>query len=227
MIFCISGFLGLKEDWDFLKKSDRTFTAHCAEEFLSEDFEIAAQKINEMAAKEKCNVIMGYSLGGRLALHALLANPDQWKAGLILSSHPGLEEEKEISERGENDLKWARRFLDLPWSEVMAQWNAQPVFQGSSPLQRDESQFKREELADLLTYFSLARQDDLRARLKNLGKPLLFIAGEKDKKFSKLAKEMTYLDMDNFEMFLLPQAGHRVLEYSTQVVEQMNQFLEK
>ncbi|MEO0375535.1 MAG: hypothetical protein AAF329_13095 [Cyanobacteria bacterium P01_A01_bin.17] len=36
------------------------------------------------------NVVLGYSLGGRLALHAVLHNPELWEGAIATSTSPGL-----------------------------------------------------------------------------------------------------------------------------------------
>ena len=44
---------------------------------------------------ERQPVLLGYSMGGRLALHALLDENPPWRAAVIVGAHPGLESEGE------------------------------------------------------------------------------------------------------------------------------------
>lgn len=204
-LFCISGFLGLAQDWDILKKSKLEISAHAAQEFL----EGGIAQINSLGLKEKADVICGYSLGGRLALQAFLEPANHWRAAIFISAHPGLQNRQEKLERIENDKIWAQKFLKTPWKELLDAWNAQPVF-GENALQREEKDFKRNELSELMDKFSLGRQRDLRPQLSQVEKPVLFITGAKDQKFSNLAEEMTSLN-ERFKHILVPDVAHRVL----------------
>ncbi len=152
-------------------------------------------------------------------MHCLLAS-NRWDAGIIVSANPGLLNHSEQVERIQNDEQWASRFLTEPWKSVLEAWNAQGVFAGKPTfLGREEKDFNRKQLADLLCSFSLGRQKNLRDGLKQLAKPLLWIAGDNDPKFSLLAQEMGQLS-PYIETWICSQAGHRVPWENTPAFQQ-------
>lgn len=55
-------------------------------------------------------ILVGYSMGGRLALHALLEG-GLWDAAILISPHPGLESEEERAARRAGDAEWGSRAL--------------------------------------------------------------------------------------------------------------------
>ncbi|WP_186645934.1 alpha/beta fold hydrolase [Fluviispira vulneris] len=232
----IHGFLGFPSDWEIFRENIKgyNYKFHAIADFLpkyekNENFsfrdwancfnqEIFAKKNNS----EK-NVLVGYSLGGRLALHALIENHD-WDAALIVSANPGLCSENEKYARILNDKKWAERFLNDDWDAVMQAWNGQGVFSGlNNNIVREESQYNKAELACALTHFSLGRQEDLRPNIEALQIPLLWLAGEKDTKFVSFAAEMSALN-NKIESFVVKDAGHRIpwekpVEFSEKLLE--------
>src|SRR5690606_21950754 len=74
--------------------------------------------------------LVGYSLGGRLALHALKENPKLWQQVFLLSTNPGLQDDSARGIRARQDQAWAEKFKSDPWDEVLEHWNAQAVFDG-------------------------------------------------------------------------------------------------
>lgn len=123
----------------------------------------------------KSPVVLGYSMGGRLALHSLIKNPEI-KAAIIIAAHPGLSDADIKSSRLQADKSWAQRFLSEPWSELIAAWNEQAIFNKSKVLIRHEEDFNRSELAGFLDNFSLGRQDDLLLAINQLPLPILWLA---------------------------------------------------
>jgi len=142
----------------------------------------------EVRRVDSAPVLIGYSLGGRLALHALLADPSMWKAAILVSTHTGLTTEEECAARVTADEGWAARFESEPWASLVRAWLAQPVFGGRGRTTRlEESRFDRAALAAALRRWSLGRQENLLARLSALTLPVLWLAGSDDPKFVRVA----------------------------------------
>jgi 2-succinyl-6-hydroxy-2,4-cyclohexadiene-1-carboxylate synthase len=146
-------------------------------------------------------------MGGRIALHMLLDQPERWRRAVIVSASPGLPKQERAS-RLEADKKWAERFRTEPWDELMEAWNGQAVFQGEPEPDRDEADYQREDLALALERGSVGDQEDLRARLAALEITILWIAGENDAKYAALAEECAALN-PRFAHNLIEGAGHR------------------
>lgn len=159
-------------------------------------------------------LLLGYSLGGRLALHALVAEGAAvWRGAVIVSAHPGLPAADAAGRRTRlaGDLAWSRRAAAGSWDAFLEAWNAQPVFAGGAPpADRRPLERIRDRVAASFDTWSLARQDDLLAAgLAAVDVPVLWITGERDPRFTALAREACRR-IPSAEHVVVPGAGHRV-----------------
>ncbi len=157
-------------------------------------------------------VLMGYSMGGRLALHALLEKNHPWQAAVIVSSHPGLENDAEREVRRAADATWAAKALVGNWQEFLTEWNAQPVLGAATPRAASASAalaLHRREIARSFVDWSLGMQQRLWDRLSEITLPVLWVAGENDAKFLELARRAVAA-MPQARLAIAPGAGHRV-----------------
>lgn len=152
-------------------------------------------------------VLLGYSMGARLALHALL-DGGPWDAAVLVAPHLGLESEPERAARRESDAEWAGRALSGDWREFLALWNAQPVLADSERLP-PVSELRRREVARSFMDWSLGAQEPLWERLGEIQCPVLWCVGERDGKFRALAERAVPL-LPRGELWVAPGAGHRV-----------------
>ena len=190
VIRTISGFLGLPSDWDFLPWPHST---------------------------TKGDVLLGYSMGGRLALQLL--EKQRFAKAIVVSA--GLNAPD--PERRERDEAWARRFESEEWSSLMEAWNAQPVF-GGHALPRNEADYDRGELARQLREWSPAVLPP--PKLEAIETPVLWIAGERDAKYVEIAKHAV-ARLPHAELWICPNAGHRVpWEQPRLFIERLRLFLD-
>ncbi len=140
--------------------------------------------------REVSHVLVGYSMGGRLALHAWEADPLLWKSLVFVSTHPGLESEKERAERIVRDQQWAQKCLHGCWEDFLCEWNQQTVFGGPRSAGIPErNREKRALFGEQLSSFSLGHQKNFRNKIEKIKCPMAWVAGERDVKFANLAKE--------------------------------------
>lgn len=209
-VFALHGFLGQASDWDFLQPH---FSIETPSLFAPDapPATSLAQWASEWtsALPPGQHVLLGYSLGGRLALHALLHAPARFRAAILISTHPGLSTEAERAERRERDAVWARRFMNDPWADVVGAWEDQPVFGQTNRVARREDSYSRESLRGALLGWSLGTQKDLRPELAELPPtlPLIWVAGARDGKFARLAEDASAI---RGEARIVAEAGHRV-----------------
>lgn len=173
-IIALHGFLG--ETQDFLPL-ELDIYAPRLNRWPIESLDDWADKFNDEVNGE---VLLGYSLGGRLALHSLIKDQN-FKAAIIISAHPGLKSDQERFSRIENDKRWANRFLNESWENILVSWNEQNIFNGSRPIAKIESSFSRKDLFSYLDKFSLGRQKDLRHDINNLSLPILWLMPKSEK----------------------------------------------
>ena len=177
-------------------------------------FDEWSQKFCEKVERESFHgkaFLLGYSLGGRLALHACLARPDLWSGVIIVSADPGLSspEDKELQLR--KDRQWAERFRSECLEGLLEEWDALPVFCGMpNTAPRNWNDFNPDKFSDLFDVFSKGRQRDLLPELRKLKKPpLLFISGQRDEKYTQVGRELSKA-CPMVEHQIIPKAGHRV-----------------
>ncbi|EFQ4639501.1 alpha/beta fold hydrolase, partial [Salmonella enterica] len=72
--------------------------------------------------------LVGYSLGGRVAMMAACQGIPGLCGLVVEGGHPGLQNEQARAERRLSDGRWAERFRHEPLTEVFHDWYQQPVF---------------------------------------------------------------------------------------------------
>lgn len=241
-ILCLHGFLGLPTDWDLIQSYFMVSPLAHQFEWRSVDymktpgldpknsFENWAKNFNQKIKVQfprGPRVLVGYSLGGRLALQALKQEPDLYDRAIFISTNPGLQRDKEKQERIANDEQWAKKFLEYPWETLMREWNAQGVFKDSlSEPQRLEANYQRPLLAEALTAWSLAKQEDFRELIAQQSQKILWVSGEKDIKFASIAMDLKKRS-PQIETEILPKASHRVLfDQPSELAQKMISFIE-
>lgn len=234
MSSCVAlhGFLGRGSDWLSIQCLCRNASWRLVDFFQDNTFEFdrglahVGRTVNDMVDRSsENNLLLGYSFGGRIALHALKEEPKLWSAAVLISTHPGLGSEKERADRFSRDKIWAEKFLNGPWDSLMEQWNSQPVFGGHS-VERKPCDLSRPSLAQALLGCSLARQEDMRGFLSTVEIPILWLVGERDKTATALLNEIHFKHR-NSKKVAVESAAHRLLwEAPNQVSEEISRFLE-
>lgn len=171
----------------------------------------ADQLVEDFASNGRKPILMGYSLGGRLAMNVLSLYPENWSGAVLLSAHSGIADFSDKDARLESDLEWARRVREEPWEEVLRAWNEQTVL-ANSPVWPcvEQLESRREQIAEAFDNWSLGRQVDLKASLGRFTAPVLWITGEDDEKFTQVGREMDGIFRD-FQHVIVPNCGHRVV----------------
>ena len=136
--------------------------------------------------------LIGYSLGGRLGLHALIQSPYIWEAALFVSTHPGLPQEERVA-RAKQDLDWAKAFETLPFPELLISWNQQPLFGGTPfPSPRFLQEQDRPLLSSSLRHWSLSQQNNFQEDLARLSLPILWIVGSHDTRCLQASSQLSF-----------------------------------
>ena len=204
VITCLHGFLGNPRDWDFLRDAGFTIETPPLDAIPPRGARTVRTPRREIAIfRTASETILGYSLGGRLALHALLAGAD-YKRAIFVSTGLGIEGEEARVARRASDEVWARRFETEDFDAVMSDWNAQPVLSGPS-LSRSRDDYDPRALRE----WSSAVLPPVTSRLNELAIPTLWIAGARDVKYVAEAKKAASLVADGW-VAIVEGAGHRV-----------------
>lgn len=152
--------------------------------------------------------LVGYSLGGRVAMYYACRTQPHGLQGLVVEGgNPGLESDQQRRERAENDARWATRLRSEPLEPVLDDWYRQPVFAHLNVPQRAALVALRRSndpraLAAMLEATSLSRQPYLAPELSALEIPFYYLCGERDAKFRALAAGHA------LALRTIPDAGH-------------------
>lgn len=152
--------------------------------------------------------LIGYSLGGRIAMHHACYGDIQGLCGLMVEGgNPGLFSQQERNDRLEHDSSWAERFRSQPMEQVLSDWYQQPLFSDLLPEQRQQLIKIRchndgDGVAKMLENTSLGHQPWLVPVLQQLTLPFAYLCGENDKKFGRLAKHCA------LPLQTIPHVGH-------------------
>jgi len=221
-ILALHGFTGQGTDFDPLRAclepgmtllapdlpghGSRRFLRHHAEYSLHAHLET----ITAAAAAPQVT-LLGYSMGGRLALHWAIAHPERVRRLILVGASPGLATPEERDERRHGDATLAEFIRTRGLEAFFKYWHNQTFFQPMmrlpaeqlAPILARRSQNDPEGLALSLENVGTGTLPSLWHRLNELRMPVDLVTGEHDAKFTRLALEMGSR---------LPKARHSVIE---------------
>lgn len=177
-----------------------------------------AARIDAIAAPR---LLVGYSLGGRLALGLLAHAASSFAGALLIGAHGGLSEGPEgLAEREArraSDGAWAARIERDGVVEFERAWSALPLFASQARLpesvlgaQREQRRAHRApDLAAAMRALSLSGMPDYSVRLAAVEVPVLLMAGALDGKFREQAERLAH-GLRRGRCVVVEGAGHNV-----------------
>jgi 2-succinyl-6-hydroxy-2,4-cyclohexadiene-1-carboxylate synthase len=169
-------------------------------------------------------ILVGYSMGGRIALHVALAMPARVERLILIGASPGIAARGEREARRRDDERLAQELGAMPIEDFAARWAQTPILAGSpsqvlANVHADRLRSTPGGLARALRGLGTGALPSLWDRLGELLMPVTLVVGERDEKFLALAREMAGTIPDA-EVVVVSGAGHAVhLEAPEQVAE--------
>lgn len=167
-------------------------------------------------------IYVGYSMGGRVALHAALAHPDAVEALVLIGATGGIDNPHERSKRRADDERLADRIEQIGVDDFLTEWLAKPLFVGLTNETAQLADRRRNTAAGLassLRSTGTGTQQPLWNRLPEIVAPTLVIVGERDTKFRQLG-DRTVSATPNSGLVVIDSAGHSAhLERPAETVE--------
>ena len=179
------------------------------------------------AVSEEPYVLCGYSMGGRVALHAAFSLGARVRRLVLIGASPGLADRAERAARAASDAALADRIEAIGMDAFAAEWESQPLFAG---MPRGVAELAGEDrrrntaagLAAALRGLGTGVMPSSWERLPDLDVPVDLVVGERDEKFRGIAEKMAYA-LPRARVTVVPDAGHAVqLEAPDAVVELLN-----
>lgn len=153
--------------------------------------------------------LMGYSMGGRLALRMALTAKKRFSSLSLLSVSPGISNLSDREIRRKKDDADARLILENQVA-FFEHFNALPLFGNpSKEAHSDQLAHSSRGLANSLREFGQGTQPDVWQKLSTLNVPTLWLVGEKDTKY---AGELEGIKKRNQNVLAerIPGAFHRI-----------------
>lgn len=181
------------------------------------DFSLEAALGRIDAEAGRAGGVVGYSMGGRLALHYALRRPSPVRRLILESASPGLEDDDERAERRAADEALAERILRIGIEAFIDEWEALPLFASQEGLPREARATHRarrlrndpRSLAAALRGLGTGALSSLWDRLGELSAPTLLIVGELDRKFVEIGRRMEAA-LPRATLAVVPGSGHTV-----------------
>ena len=155
--------------------------------------------------------LIGYSMGGRIALHAALAHPEAVEHLVLISATGGIEDPDERRARREADESLARQIEEVGVETFLDEWLALPLFAGLATPDLDLEERLTNTVDGLASSLRLAgtgTQEPLWDQLGDLEMPVLVVAGERDRKFVAAAQRLAAGIGPRASLAVVPSAGH-------------------
>lgn len=161
-------------------------------------------------------ILLGYSMGGRIALQYALARAQRLSHLILISATAGIENDQERVVRRRSDTQLANFALECGTVAFIDRWHQQPL------IATQKRQIKQQVYESMLLRRYSLSASDIAGDLRNLGLgemancwpqihvldcPTLLITGENDQKFCSLASRMAHL-MPNGEHLKISNSGH-------------------
>lgn len=168
--------------------------------------------------------LVGYSLGGRLALQAALQAPEAFASVTAISAHPGFLKTADREARVTEDELWSERLLN-DWEHFWTAWNQRAVLATSAvPARACPSTEELSHWAGILTNWSTGQQDYLPPHLTQVRVATQVIMGAADAAYVQHLKAYP----ETLKKVLIPEAGHRVaLDRPSRLVKALQEFAQE
>jgi 2-succinyl-6-hydroxy-2,4-cyclohexadiene-1-carboxylate synthase len=184
------------------------------------------------AAAPKGAVLCGYSMGGRLALHAALRDPERYAGLVLVGTSAGIDAPAMRTARAEADEKLAAWMETQEPEQIVAVWERQPLFADQSDALIEAQRPGRlaqdpRGLALLLRTAGQGALEPVWQRLDGLTMPVLAVSGAIDTRYTELALRIARSVPDG-RAAVVEGAGHAPqLQRPSVVAEVLRDFLDE
>ncbi len=207
----LHGWLGSPSDWTPVVKRLSGCRVRCIRLAPARHWNVGLQRLEHALPPD--GVLIGYSLGARLALGCALSAVNRLSGLVLVSGSPGLPQRQQAA-RWARDRLLAARLLSQDPGEFLEDWYRKPVFRGLTAEWRarlvwERSEMNRVDQAALLRSYSVGRQPNYWPQLERVRIPVLLVVGQHDAPYVALAQRMACI---------LPLAQVRVVPRTSHIV---------
>lgn len=246
-IICLHGFTGSGSDYSIVAdhlKQRRPLIAPNFPDYRSKPsadeitwdstLSILDSLIEETVEGRPC-VLVGYSMGGRIALQYAMHNHSRLKGLVLIGATPGIEDAALTAERLKQDNDLADKLTDQTLDDFLTYWLNQPILKSQEAIAEpyrnrmleERHKLSLESLSKFLQTLGTGTMPSVWHRLKQLAIPTLLVTGEQDLKFTGIAQRMVS-QIPGSEHAIIKDSGHSAcFEQPSAFTEQLEAFVEK
>ena len=229
-ILLLHGFMGSTRDWEVIKGNMKRqkfnlltvdLPGHGRTRLNSDEktytIPETAKRIIEVLDDLEIHKssVVGYSMGGRLALHLVLTYPERFTHLVLESATPGIIDLYDRENRQRHDEIVADNMVSEDFESFVLKWYYQPIFRSLTlhpnfqnllylRLGNDPA-----ELAKVLRNMGQGAQEPLWHKLTNIKIPVLLLAGDKDDKYTEIVQDMKRFNPGFFTK-IIKNCGHNI-----------------
>lgn len=247
-IIFFHGFTGSAKDWQFLEnKIPNKFAiiiidllghgkTSSPDDFEKYSFDNQIDQINKLfkVLEIRKPIIVGYSMGGRLALSYAMKYHREIRALVLESTSFGIQDLDDKENRIRNDNLLAKKISNSSLEEFVNYWMSIPLFDSLNKIPKENiEQLQKRKIAsnnkmglqNSLIGFGSGKMKNYYPVLNELNLQTLLIAGKLDLKYYEIAERVN--EMLSFsELEIIKDCGHNVhLENPEEFLKLLNKFL--
>ena len=171
--------------------------------------------MTRLDAASESVILVGYSMGGRIALNFALSFGHRLKGLVLIGANPGIEAGAERDQRVDWETELCERLNRQGTSAFLNYWQSLPIIATQKRIAApiwEMMQNRRQTLDALEVSKSIrglgtGRMDSMWQDLAHLQCPLLFCAGQEDSKYCEIGNKVVER-VPRGELAVIPDAGH-------------------
>jgi pimeloyl-ACP methyl ester carboxylesterase len=198
MIHIFHGFLGSAEDFNYLKN----------DKVILHDL----YKMSETPVIGPDDILIGYSMGGRVAMDLARKSNYNLHKLVLINAHPGLPDEELKIHRKEFETKVLQELKVRTKDNFLDWWNSLPIFTFDQPIDVSDERFQQS--SALFTRYLLSEQENHLPLMQKHHEKILYIAGLFDEKYMELVSEV--LLPSGIAVKGIP-GGHRLFQHPNEL----------
>lgn len=208
--------MGHPTDWDPVRAQLKEYPTHAVKLIATESWSASIEALAQTVPES--SILVGYSMGARLALGLALEYPQRYRGLIFVSGNPGLESAEDRESRRVADLCIAKELQDRDFDSLgrfLNRWYQSEVFASLSAEQRaDEIARKLSQTPDEIQQWpaiikanSVSQQPNYWPRLSSLEIPTFAVAGELDPKYRSIIERIGK-EAPQVGTHTVPESGH-------------------
>lgn len=247
-ILFLHGFTGSSNDWKFIEGSLSSEFTPILIDLIGHGKSVSPKEIEKYSEESQIEIInqlieflsiqeiilVGYSMGGRLALLFTVNFPKKVKTLVLESSSFGIDDFNERKERVLSDTELAGKIENNGIINFIDYWMNIPLFESMGNVDPAKfEKFKKRKISEnnivglknSLVGFSQGNMKFLGKTLKSIKIKVLILAGELDKKYCRIGEQL-HREIQNSEFRIVSDCGHNVhFEKPEDFLKFLNSFL--